>query len=214
MGWVITKGPWTASSGQRPAQRFAISSATSRPPRPATSRRTRPTAWSRPAESTSPCTDRRPAAGRAPGAHADRWSGPGARPRSGRRGVQALAGRPVESAGRYGADLARLDSTDAAGDSDGPIGAVLERQGKMRALRAGFVVALIGCGVAVAQTPSNSPPAQTQQAPGHCPGQVCRGDCKLFGTTQSCDTYCKPTGQHWGKCFLVLGCPAPCQGRK
>src|SRR6202035_1213447 len=57
VAWVITKGLWTVSSGEGPVQRFATSSATSRPPQPVTSRRTRPTAWSRPAETTSPCAE-------------------------------------------------------------------------------------------------------------------------------------------------------------
>jgi hypothetical protein len=56
---VITKGLWTAFSGEGPAPQFATSSVTSRPPRPVTSRRTRPLAWSRPAEAASPCAARR-----------------------------------------------------------------------------------------------------------------------------------------------------------
>ena len=59
MVWVITKGLWTAFSGEGPAPQFATSSVTSRPPRPVTSRRTRPLAWSRPAEAASPCAARR-----------------------------------------------------------------------------------------------------------------------------------------------------------
>ena len=59
MVWVITKGLWTAFSGKGPAPQFATSSVTSRPPRPVTSRRTRPLAWSRPVEAASLCGARR-----------------------------------------------------------------------------------------------------------------------------------------------------------
>jgi hypothetical protein len=70
-----------------------------------------------------------------------------------------------------------------------------------------FLERLSGCVVAAAQTPS-SPPAQTQQAPATAPGNSAAGIASLSGLP-SRDTYCKPIGQHWGKCFLVLGCQHP-----
>ena len=53
-----------------------------------------------------------------------------------------------------------------------------------------------------------SSPAKTQQAPATAPGNSAAGIASLSGLP-SRDTYCKPIGQHWGKCFLVLGCQHP-----
>ena len=116
-----------------------------------------------------------------------------ARPLSVRRGVQALAGRPIDLAGDMALTL--RDWT------------LWTRPGQRWPNWCRFLERLSGCVVAAAQIPS-SPPAQTQQAPATAPGNSAAGIASLSGLP-SRDTYCKPIGRHWGKCFLVLGCQHP-----